>query len=678
MHWWTIVVGLLLVGCGSGNEAVPESPFEEPDRIAITNQALPPGVVGEAYAASLGASGGQPPLTFDTDPDFRLPIGLSLAPDGAIAGVPAEAGTHDTLFVVRDGAGQEQRFIATFEIDLVPELIDCGDVLEGEFTGNAMRSSGPIWEAVTTPNLQWLGIPWPQGDNQRVQITVDAETTVGILVQRPNQPEGSIDWREDYVGTWIGQGSGTSVTLDPSTLPSLPTFEAQGLVPLLMVSFGESAYRLEVQCSDGPIFEQTLPFPVRLGEEFSIDFDVYGDNSDITFTIDGDLPDWVTVDEAEGTLSGTAIEEVTVPLDLTATTSDGRSRSATSIFGVYDPKPIACGESVDVVLEQGYYDGPVGGYYDPRGYRVFQLDVPNGLSAIEWTVDGLDGQYISLVDHDEDRYFFFGGADSEFSSSGPAVLGVTPRSYPAVRHYRDAGTMYVITAVTGVNRAITVTPTCDAGPRLDAAGLPVVQPLVTIDAPLRGTGGAGPYEFAATGLPSGLSVSGSRLTGNTTAVGRHEVELTVTDALGASFVDTFDLFVGLDEACDGGLRVECDQVLEGRFSGAFFDGAGPRAEEHLCFYGDGVGAVGFEFSSDGGEYRVDVGDPGVRGSTFLEDADALNYAGVVYEDDIEALALNPFSWPALPDYEGLPVHIGLRALEPGEWRVAVVCEIPQP
>jgi len=673
--WWSSALVFVLVACGSGPSDRTTS-SSDPDRIEGVNQTLPSAVVGERYEARVTASGGVGALAFEVGDGSALPLGLDLAPDGRITGVPAEAGTALTQILASDELGQTQRFLATIDVALVPELLRCGEGIAGAFTASAIRTTGPVWEAVTTDNLQWLGIPWPQDDNTEIEIVVDAATTVGVLVQRPNQPEGSLDWREDYVSTWVGADSGTVVTLHPGTLPSLSAYETQGIVPVLVVAFGPGDYRLDVRCSDGPVFRQTLPLPVRLGDDFAIDYEVYGDNSDVTYTIEGDLPEWVTVDEVEGTLSGTAIEEVTVDLTITAATGDGRTRTIDSIFGVYDPKPITCGETVELTREQSYYDGAVVGYYDPRGYEVFALDVPASASAVQWTLDGLDGQFLGLVDHDEDRLFFYGGADRDFATTEPALVEVTPRTYPATRHYRQAGTMYMVAAPTASGRDLTLTATCDDGPRPDLAGLPVVQPLFDTDEPLPVIGGTPPWQVSAAGLPPGLSVVDGRLVGNTAAVGVHDVDVAVTDDDGASFTEPYELTVGLDVACDGGQRVECGDVVEGSFSGTFFEDTSTQSEARLCFVADGVSAVGFELSSDGGEFRVDIGDPGVVGSTFLGDPDAYTYGGVVFDDDTEAIALNPFSWPALPDYDGLPIHVGLRAVEPGDWRVAVVCETP--
>ena len=302
----------------------------------------------------------------------------------------------------------------------------------------------------------------------------------------------------------------------------------------------------------------------------------------------------------------------------------------------------------------------------------------SGVSAVTWSLSEGDGHYLGLVEHDEDQYIFYAGADSDYASSGVAEVSVTPRSYPAIKHYRDVGTMYAIAAPVNYDRDLVLSTSCDEGPRPNLAGLPVVSPLVATDRPLRAIGGIPPFLFEAVGLPSGLSVASDRLVGSTTEIGRHSVELTVTDALGATFTDDYDLYVGLAEACEGGTRVECGDVVTGTFSGTFFKDPEDRSEVRLCFYPDDSPAVGFEFSSDGGEYRIDIGDPGVRGDRFLDDPDTSTSGGVVYDDDTEGIALNPFSWPALPDYEGLPVQLGLRTLEPGDWSVVVECESPLP
>jgi hypothetical protein len=73
-----------------------------PAAITITTANLPGGVVGTAYAATLGAAGGVPPFTWSAT---GLPAGLTLSAAGVISGNPAAAGAFTVTAAVKDSAG---------------------------------------------------------------------------------------------------------------------------------------------------------------------------------------------------------------------------------------------------------------------------------------------------------------------------------------------------------------------------------------------------------------------------------------------------------------------------------------------------------------------------------------------------------------------------------------------
>jgi len=79
--------------------------------LEITTTALPDASIGEAYTASLEASGGQPPYTWSLAMG-DLPAGITLAADGALSGTPGELGDFDFTARVTDDAGSvaEQGF----------------------------------------------------------------------------------------------------------------------------------------------------------------------------------------------------------------------------------------------------------------------------------------------------------------------------------------------------------------------------------------------------------------------------------------------------------------------------------------------------------------------------------------------------------------------------------------
>jgi hypothetical protein len=74
--------------------------------LVITTTSLPPGLIGQNYAASLAVSGGTPPVSWSLT-GGTLPAGLTLSPAGMISGSPTAAstgGTSLTLTVTDSGS----------------------------------------------------------------------------------------------------------------------------------------------------------------------------------------------------------------------------------------------------------------------------------------------------------------------------------------------------------------------------------------------------------------------------------------------------------------------------------------------------------------------------------------------------------------------------------------------
>ncbi len=74
-------------------------------RLVSITRTLPAGRVGKPYTARVVVRGGAPPITWKLR-SGRLPLGLSLRPNGTLHGAPRIPGTQTLTFVARDAAGQ--------------------------------------------------------------------------------------------------------------------------------------------------------------------------------------------------------------------------------------------------------------------------------------------------------------------------------------------------------------------------------------------------------------------------------------------------------------------------------------------------------------------------------------------------------------------------------------------
>ena len=77
-----------------------------PAKLAIQTALLPGATTASAYSATLQASGGQPPYAWSIA-SGALPVGLTLAANGAIAGTPPQTGSYSFVASVADSSNQK-------------------------------------------------------------------------------------------------------------------------------------------------------------------------------------------------------------------------------------------------------------------------------------------------------------------------------------------------------------------------------------------------------------------------------------------------------------------------------------------------------------------------------------------------------------------------------------------
>lgn len=657
---------------GNGEVIPPEQLY-----LDLADQTLPTAFVGDRYDTALDISGGTTPYHFVTV--APLPGGLALTEDGHVKGLVAEAGAFTFPVAVVDSAGRSKQALISMTVVLEPTVVRCGETVDGRFLRDAIALNGRP-DLTELDGLAWIAVELPDDLTTRVDLTVEAEGRTTLYVERPNEVIGSWDLDDLYVPKSIDQGYATTVSIDAGTDPSLTGFATQTLLPMVLVASGPGDWSLTADCSDGPVFTNLLNYPVEQGLEFALDYDVFGaDNDGVRIWTDDELPDWIVWDESTGTVtstSGLAEEPGTFEITVNAETRDGRTRSERSIFSVFHVTDLTCGESAPVNVSESYFDGEFYAYYDPKGYEVYRLDLTGqSPSTITLHATGSDSHYLGLSEPDPEWLNFYGGAERRYLD-GEVALYVDPSTYPATHHYRDATELFFSAGSIGTDLlGVQVSVDCGFDPLPDLPALPVFEPLQPVDYQLEAIGGEPPYAWSATGLPSGLVLQrDGHLQGSTPLTGTFPVTLTVLDRNDASGSRTFDLEVGTDAACLGQPRVYCGDSISSEFTEAYYNDNGSRKSTRtFCIVPEPDRAIGLELYSDDGQYRVDIADPGIDSAGDVVDPDQSTYVAFVDRFAVEGVAIDPYSWPNVLDYDQLPVFVTLRAYDPGEFTIHFVC-----
>jgi Putative Ig domain len=644
------------------------------------DQTLPNGVIGEPYDTVLRVTGGDSPYSWELTEEAEVPAGLNLSTDGHVVGVPAEAGDFTFAVMVYDVAGRENRVDVSISIGVVPQVVKCGESLSGRFDGGA---SGPSNEPNLTQidSLAWIGVQVPDDLTTRVDLVFDLDSSADVFVERPGGVVGSGDLIGDYVQFQLNTGFITqTVSIDASTDPSLTGYLTQPTIPLLLVGRATGAWQLTIECTDGPIFTRLDQYPTRLGDPIEIDYNVFGDNAGVRIWTEDPLPEWMLWDETTGTVTGTALEAGTWEFDIRAETPDGRTRVERSIIGVYEVIDVECGDVIDVPLEEGYLDGEFIAFYDPRGFGVYRLPLGGrgDISGVTLRTSGESSHYLGLASPNPDWLRFYGGAQRLFENGFELSLDVDPSTYPSIEDYADETVSELFFSNGSLDEGtadLIVEVECDTNPRPDFALLPVVQPLTVIDQTLSAIGGAPPYTWSATGLPSGLKLSATGiLSGQTGAVGTYDVAVTVSDKAGGSSTRTYTMYVGTDEACAGYKRISCGDSVDGTFDLPYYaDGSGDDSTKVFCLVPEPGHVLSWEIYADDGQLRVDIADPGRSADDmFGEPADG-TFVAFLEEDTIGGVGVDAFSTPSIDDFFGIPFVMAVRAFEPGSWTVHLTC-----
>lgn len=518
--------------------------------IVVAPAALSSGVAGEAYTATLTASGGTAPYAFALSAG-TLPAGVTLAVDGALSGIPTEDGDFAVTVTATDALGFTGSQAYTVSI-VAPTVVVApaalapgvaGEPYAVTFTASGGTaaytfevSSGALPTGLTLASTGALtGTPTEDGD---FTFTVTATDSLGfpgstaytlsltaptVTIDPATLPAGTAGTA--YTAALVGSG-GTAPYAFAVTTGALPdglTLATDGVLSGAPTEAG--TFDLIVTATDALGFIGTRAYTVTIdaptivvapgalpagftGDTYEVLLTATGGLGPHTFALTaGTWPAGIAL-APDGTVSGTPTESGTFPVTVTATDANGFTGTMAYTLAI-DAPLIAI---TPATLPQGI----VGSSYTqtlvatggsaPHAFSVTQGTLPAGLSL---TPAGV-------------------------LAGTPTAAGASTFTVTVTDANAQTGTQsYTLTVLAAVELPVTVLPDATAGESYSAALNPA-------------TGGTAPYTYTVTGgsLPAGvvLGTTGA-LSGTPTASGTFAFTVTVTDADGNAASRDFTLVV---------------------------------------------------------------------------------------------------------------------------------------
>ena len=520
----------------------------------VVTTSLPDGQVGLPYSQNLTATGGIVPLKWSLIAG-QLPNGLSLDPSGLISGTPTVTASNTPLtFLVSDASTPSQTATITLTLNInfqgaltiTSTSLPNGTVnsaysatmtaaggtkpytwslAQGSQLPNglSLNTSTGVVSGTPTAIVSNLSLTFVVTDSTSPTVQVATKTlslTIGsaaLTITTASLADGVINKPYSQQLQATGGTGPYSWSVVGSRLPTNYTLNsASGMITSDTGTCCVGTFQMTFQVTDssqhtatkiltivigdGSLQLLTTSLPnAQVGVAYSASLVAKSGTPPYTWSITGLLPAGLIFNPSTGQISGTP-------------TTVGSSRLQFTVTDVSTPTPQAQTTFLTLVINAGppvitttsLANGTVGGSYTAA------VSAAGGTAPYAWSATGLAiGLSISSSS---------GVISGTPTAAGTSTATVTVRDSSSPQLMASASLGITITPPTPVAITTTVLP---SGAVNTAYGAPVTA-----------SGGAMPYSWSATGLPSGLSINASTgiISGTPTGAGTTTASITVMDA----------------------------------------------------------------------------------------------------------------------------------------------------
>ncbi len=534
------------------------------DVLVVTTAALPSGIAGQAYVASLSAVGGSAPYTWSVVDGGALPAGLVLTSSGSLTGTPTEVGTFTVPLAVVDGATPGQTANTVLSLTVLPALVVTTTRLPNGVRNSAYSASLNASGGTAPYTWSLVGGAWPAGLSMTKTgaisgtPTVTGSATVSVQVTDSGTQSKTVSFTFAINGegtltitsgsapvgiqgapysmalTATGGTPGYSWSVSTRSLPPGLTLSSDGRLSGTPTAAGVYDFGVTVVDSTVPtpgdasqsmqvtvltplsITTTKLPNGVQNGA-YSASLQATGATAPYSWSVaSGSLPAGLTLDAATGVISGVPTETFSGSVTFRATDTGSPQQQATKALSLVVSGALSFPSTLTLppaVLNSGYtYTFSAMGGQTPYAWSAFGSNQPPGLTM----------------------------SSTGVLSGTPTVAG-TFNFYVRVQDASSPKQSVSHQVKLVVSQALVVT----------TGTLPHAVVSVAYGASLAATGGNGAYSWgvASGALPTGLSLAtNGTISGSASVAGSSNVTVRVTDSSVPAVTATKALTLTVDAA----------------------------------------------------------------------------------------------------------------------------------